>query len=94
MGFYINPPDDWPHGPKGKKEYAKQLGAVECTLDEARVAVRSEDKAVLCWVDNSFFEALAYAYSPAELEYFMDPRDGRAKQLYIIDKNVAEREAH
>ena len=92
MGKYVNAPNEADN--KDKRKLALKLGAKECTKPEALEAVLSEDKAVLVWVNNGFFEALAYAYDIRELEGFTLDRDTRPKQLYIVDKAVAEAYAH
>lgn len=93
MGLYINPPEGWPQGAFGKREYLLSLGAVSCTISDAVAAVNMPDKAVIVWVDNHIFEAAAYAYSAQELEAFTYPGDYRTKEYFILPKKVAEREA-
>ncbi len=50
-----------------------------------------ENKALICVVDNGFFEAAAYCFSEQEFEAFNDPSDPRPRKWLIMDKNVAEK---
>lgn len=49
-----------------------------------------EGKAIICVVDNGFFEAAAYAFSQNELEAFKNPSDNRNKVWMIADKELVE----
>jgi hypothetical protein len=86
MGRYIN-------GNEDKHALAISLGAAEVGKQEARGVFNTTDKAALVWVDNGFFQALAYAYTPAEFDAFTEPGDNRRKRFYVIDKAVAEANA-
>jgi len=91
MGKYINWPDD---RREDKKNLAKQLGAVEVSRQEAHdAAMQANDKAVLVWVDNMAFDALAWAYDFREFEAMTLPHDRRPKAFFLIDKAVAEANA-
>jgi hypothetical protein len=93
MGLYFNWPDKYTDT-RSKQLLAAELGMQECTLDAAREAVDTADKAVAVWVSNGAWDALAYAYSRRELDAFTI-HDGsrRPKKYYILDKAVAEANA-
>ena len=49
------------------------------------------DKALICVVNNGFFEAAAYCYSEAKLEELASSGDIRPKQWMVMDKLTAEK---
>lgn len=49
------------------------------------------DKALICVVDNVYFEAAGYCFSAREFEAFTSPRDERPKKWLIMDKAKAEK---
>ena len=90
MGFYINCDDervfhkgDW---------LVEKHGAIKITIDEAKKLVESNDNdfAVICIVDNGFFEAAAYCYNIREFIEFSNERDLREKTWYAMDKKIAQ----
>lgn len=90
MGKYINWPDD---RREDKKNLAEQLGGKKVSQAEAELAVRSGEHAVLVWVDNMAFDALAWAYDEREFEAMTFPHDRRPKAYFLIDRAVAEQHA-
>jgi hypothetical protein len=50
-----------------------------------------DNKALICVVDNGYFEAAAYCFSEQEFKAFNDPSDPRPRKWLIMDKDVAEK---
>ena len=50
-----------------------------------------EGKALVCVVENGFFDAAAYAYSPDEFIEFTRPDDRRRKRWLLLNKDLCER---
>lgn len=88
MGYYINRPDG---APRGKVDYLLSLGAEEVSVATADSKV--ETHGVIVVVDNGMFEAAGYAFSRKEFECFTSIHDGRSKRFFVMDREVAEREA-
>jgi hypothetical protein len=86
MGLYFNWPDARHNS---KQELAKELGATPCTYE----AFNRTDVAVLVWVNNILFDALAYAYCEREFEAMTLIEDTRQKRFFLLDKSVAEQNA-
>ena len=84
MGYYIQTKQ-----PKNKAaDIARDLGAIEVTVDEAEFFIKEQMGAVICVVDNGPFEAAAYCYNLDEFRAFNRPDDDRAKTwLYVEDED-------
>jgi len=50
----------------------------------------SVDKALICVVENGFFDAAGYCYDESEFNAFVEP-DGRRKHWLLMDKDFAEK---
>jgi len=48
-----------------------------------------EGKALICEVDNVYFQANALAFSEEELKRFTNPTDNRNKRWFLMDKELA-----
>lgn len=84
MGFYINP-----------KDGSKESWLISHGLPFTPELVRTEEQfnglakaglALLCWVDNGPFTALAIAFNYREFLAFRDDRSGRPKRFYVASK--------
>lgn len=49
-----------------------------------------EDKAIICVVHNSFFDAAGYCFSEREFDCFSSLTDCRPKTWVVMDKTLAE----
>jgi len=84
MGFYINTNCN-----QGKaNELVKSHGAIKIATPRWFNDV-PVDKALICVVENGFFDAAGYCYDEHEFNAFVEP-DGRRKQWLLMDKNLAE----
>lgn len=84
MGFYIQGPS------KGKAPFIVSEYDAKYLPQPHKFSDISEDKALICVVENSFFEAAGYCFNEKEFECFSDPSDRRPKQWLIMDKAKAE----
>lgn len=87
MGYHIEGPAI------GKGQYiVNQFKAVRipqpASFDEV-----PDDKALICVVENSVFDAAAVAYDVNEFKAFTLPTDHRPKQFFLMDKETAWKEA-
>lgn len=88
MGKYIN--IDLERNPlhaRGKASALVQSGAER--ISEPELFNQHQGKAVICVVENGFFDAAAYAYCQGELECFKRD-DGRSKTWLTVDESVIE----
>jgi len=88
MGKYVN--IDLKGNPlhaRGKASALVQSGAER--IEEPELFNQHEGKAILCVVENGFFDAAAYAYCQGELEEFKRP-EGRSKTWLTVDTSVIE----
>ena len=86
MGFYIETDANL-----NKAEYlVKKENAVIVNKPKLFSDI-SSDKALICVVNNSFFEAAAYCYSERELDAFSGSNDYRPKTWLTMDKERAEK---
>lgn len=81
MGYYINEIDEKlpPSNGKGKVKFILDNIPGSKIIDTPKEW--KED--IVCVVENSRFDAAAYAYSPEELNVFKTP-DGRRKTWMIV----------
>jgi hypothetical protein len=90
MGYYINKDSKGNDLPaSGKFDTLVKSGDAKPAFPTPFSEIPS-GKALLCIVDNGMFDAVAYAYSEAELKYFLKD-DGRDKLWLEMDKELAER---
>lgn len=88
MGKYLNHDlTGSPMGPIGKAEALVQSGA--SPIQEPKSLDEYSGRAVICVVNNGFFEAAAWAWCESELEVFKRP-DGRPKQWVLADLHKVE----
>lgn len=66
-------------------------GAESVSQEEARLAVESDDRAVICVISNDAFEAAGLVFSPNEFDAFSQPDDPRPRTWYVLDKAVAHK---
>jgi uncharacterized protein YecE (DUF72 family) len=84
MGYYLETPENFNKANFLCEEYNGQIISVE----EAESLVNDPDSvAVVCVVNNGFFEAAAYCYNAKEFEAFTIPEDARPK-TWISFNNV------
>lgn len=86
MGYYIQTPNNF--------EKALQLvnlhGGV-VVPKPASFADVPEDKALICVIQNAFFEAAGLVYSESEFQEFTHSYDLRPKTYVLLDKSLAHR---
>lgn len=88
MGRYLN--EDLNGGPLGSHNKAGDLvksGAEQIAMPEK--FDQYPGKAVICVVQNGWFDAAAFAYSQSELEAFKR-EDGRPKTWLVADLEIVE----
>ncbi len=82
MGKYIN------HTSDGKR--LEPLDKAQALINDGAVLLPEEPKVweenLVCVVSNGIFDAAAYAHSPREMEYFMEPADDRPKVWLKYEK--------
>ena len=83
MGYYIEGPAKG-KAPCIKSEYDGEFISCPSSFDEV-----PEDKALICVVDNGFFEAAGYCFSQGEFDAFTFS-DPRPKQWMLMDKLKAQ----
>ena len=49
-----------------------------------------KDKALVCVVDNTMFEAAGYCFDEAEFKVFTEPKDTRPKEWLLMDLDTAQ----
>jgi len=87
MGYYVQGPT------KGKgPELVSQHGAREISKPASFTDIPA-GMALVVVVDNGFFEAAGYAYSPAEFEVFVNPDadDKRPRKFYLMGENLCRK---
>jgi len=89
MGYYINTPKI---PKKGKTAFLKGSGAEIITLREAEKLINplNKDWAVICVIDNGYFDAATYIFSAREFAEFSNPTDTRTKEWLKMTKIAAE----
>jgi hypothetical protein len=85
MGFYIEGPAT-SKAPFIVSEYDGKI--IPCPKSFEDIPA---DKALICVVDNVYFEAAGYCFSAREFEAFTSPTDERPKKWLIMDKAKAEK---
>jgi len=80
MGYYIQCPEN-----NNKADYiVSSLGGITVSLKEAEKAVENSSVAVICVVENAFFEAAGFCFNKEEFNCFADPSDTRNKKWLIV----------
>lgn len=85
MGYYVQTPKN-----TGKALQLRSLYNAEIIDKPESFEAIPEGKALIVIVDNTLFEAAAYAYSASEFEAFTNPFDERFKQYVLMDKKLVE----
>jgi hypothetical protein len=84
MGYYIQGPI------LGKATFIqKEYGALPIEQPKSFFEV-TEGKALICIVNNGFFDAAAYIYDVREFTEFTDSYDDRPKIWLLMDANKAK----
>ena len=83
MGYYL------PGPPKGKVPYLCSMGAT--LLDASAVTEITDEKRIICVVDNGPFEAAALIHNMGELAAFSRPDDDRPRVWLLMDRAQADR---
>lgn len=87
MGKYINGEGMRTHG-KARWCVVNIADTREVTLEEAKQA--KPDEAVICVVNNGFFEAACYCANSKELEACNHPSDHRLKTWLLAPRDKVE----
>jgi hypothetical protein len=83
MGFYIET-----YCNQGKAdELVKRHGAIKIATPKSFNDIPS-GLALICVVENGFFDAAGYCYDESEFNAFVSP-DGRRKHWLLMDKGLA-----
>jgi hypothetical protein len=82
MGYYIET-----GGSHGKANVLKTTKGA--TIGSPDWSEKPEDKALICVVNNGFFEAAALCYNEDEAKAFNYPSDFRPKEWLYMGKNLA-----
>lgn len=87
MGYYIECPS-----PRNKASYLLRQypSCKRITSTEAQDFDFSSDLGLICVVENGFFDAAGYIFSPDELQAFSDPNDDRRRTWLTMPKVLAE----
>jgi len=90
MGYYIESPSGLNQGKA--KELINVYNCEQVDRLKAFEIIENKDsnKAVICVVENAFFDAAAYCYDEREFLDFANPLDKRRKTWLLMDKNLAE----
>lgn len=86
MGYYIETPQ--------RIEKALQLVKLHGGVVVPKPASFADvpaDKALICVIQNGFFDAAGLLYSESEFQEFTDSRDFRPKTYVLLDKVLAHR---
>lgn len=83
MGYYIDGPT------KGKAKHIRENHNAELVFHLVPPSQLPPGKALICVVDNGFFEAAAYCYDDKEYEAFHDKHDVRPKTWLTMDSELA-----
>ncbi len=86
MGYYIET------GSNHFKDVwvVKNHGGIPASLEEAKEAIQNKEKGVIVVVDNSMFEAAAFAYDEDEFNDFHQLSDLRPKKYVILEREKAK----
>lgn len=88
MGYYI------PGPAKGKAGFIiDQYGGRLLDGPPASFSEIPAGQALIVVVDNTYFEAAAYAYSPGEFDVFTSPDEIRPRQYLLVAQEIADRES-
>lgn len=83
MGYYIQGPT------YDKAQYIQENYGGELAQPEYPSKLPA-GKAIICVVDNGFFEAAGFCYDDREFEAFFDPSDHRPKTWVVMDLEKAK----
>ena len=87
MGYYLEVPKH-----VDKAQQLIELHGAEVLLGKPiNFSDIPEDKALVCVVQNTFFDAAALCYSEREMLDFSDPMDFRPKTWLLMDKEKAHK---
>ena len=87
MGYYIQGPT------VGKvKHIIEKFGALVIPQPSSFSAVPA-NKAIICVVENGFFDAAGFCYNEREFVAFTLPSDNRPKTWLVMDRKTAEKES-
>ncbi len=89
MGYYID--TDTMTSATGKAavlvaQHGASLVGKPLSLDDL-----PDEKALVCVVENGFFDAAAFIFSNSELEEFSNPTDYRPKTWLTMDKDMVHK---
>jgi hypothetical protein len=85
MGYYLNHPEisNWEKAAQLRSKFGAEV------VDKPDLSTLTEDKALICVVENGFFDAVLLCYNQRELDDALHPGDARPKVFMIMDKAVA-----
>lgn len=84
MGFYIEGPA------KSKDQFIKDNYSAKITSCPKSFEEVPSDKALICVVDNGFFEVAGFCYNQNEFIAFCSPSDSRPKTWLLMDLEKAK----
>lgn len=84
MGYYIEGPTH------GKARFIRETYDGEIPFHLVPPSQLPAGKALICVVDNGFFEAAGFCYDDGEYEAFRDPSDHRPKTWVVMDLEKAK----
>lgn len=85
MGYYIQVPEKKNKAGQLVRLYGAQI--IPCPVAFEDIP---GNKALICVIDNTMFEAAGHCYSQREFEAFCVP-DGRPRKWLLMDKELTEK---